>query len=553
MNAPAPVTPSLAVSATPTRDHDAENFPTASRLLAKPLRAKVMAFYRFVRVADDIGDSPDLLAEEKIRRLEAMERALDDPATGLPEAAALHHVDVGVAEARLMLSAFRQDATKTRYADWAELEDYCRRSADPVGRMLLRLHGDGDNAAANAAADGLCTALQVLNHLQDLVPDRASLDRIYMPESWMAIAGGEAAFFDPRNTQRRRDVLDAALDRVEEELDRASALPRLLKSRRLALQSAMTIGCARRLLAKLRQADPVLGRVALSKADFARALAAAVSLGPRDAPIVASRVSRAGSSFARGMAALKGGRRRALWAVYAFCRAVDDIADGAMPEAEKRRFLADWRRKLVAPDCVLSRELAWARQAHGVPLSECEAMISGMETDSADRLRLATEADLDLYCRQVAGSVGAMSVRIFGAPEAEGFGLALGHTFQLTNILRDVDEDALRERVYIPRDLLAAAGIPDGPAQDIVAHPAFAAICTRLGERAAAGFATAERDIRAYDPRALLPAAVMMWGYRRLMDRLALRGWDGARPRPKLTKGEKLRMAWMALGFGRAR
>jgi squalene synthase HpnC len=551
MNAPGPLTASVAISATPTRDHDAENFPTASLLLAKPLRAKVMAFYRFVRVADDIGDSPDLPVEEKLRRLDAMERGLDDPGTVLPEAAAMHRAEVGVAEARLMLSAFRQDAVQTRYADWAELEEYCRRSADPVGRMLLRLHGDGDNAAANAAADGLCTALQVLNHLQDLVPDRASLDRIYLPEPWMAIAGGEQAFFDPANAQRRREVLDAALDRVEEELDRASALPRLLQSRRLAIQSAMTIGCARRLLAKLRRADPVLGRVALGKADFAKALAGAFTLGPKDAPIVASRVSRAGSSFARGMAALKGGRRRALWGVYAFCRAVDDIADGAMPEAEKRRFLADWRRKLEAPDCVLSRELAFAREAHGVPLAECEAMIAGMETDSADRLRLQTEADLDLYCRQVAGSVGAMSVRIFGAPEAEGFGLALGHTFQLTNILRDVDEDALRERVYIPRDLLHAAGIPDGPAAGIVAHPAFAAICAKLGTRAAAGFAAAERDIRAYDPQALLPAAVMMWGYRRLMDRLLLRGWDGPRPRPKLTKGEKLRMAWMALGFGR--
>ena len=551
MNAPGPLTASVAVSATPTRDHDTENFPTASLLLAKPLRAKVMAFYRFVRVADDIGDSPDLPAAEKIRRLDAMERALDDPATGLPEAAAMHCEGVGVAEARLILSAFRQDAVKTRYADWAELEDYCRRSADPVGRMLLRLHGDGENAAANAAADGLCTALQVLNHLQDLVPDRASLDRIYLPESWLAIAGGEQAFFDPANAQRRREVLDAALDRVEEELDRASALPRLLRSRRLAIQSAMTIGCGRRLLARLRRADPALGRVALTKVDFAEALAGAFTLSPKDAPIVASRVSRAGSSFARGMAALKGGRRRALWGVYAFCRSVDDIADGAMPEAEKRRFLADWRRKLVAPDCVLSRELAFAREAYGVPLSECEAMISGMETDSADRLRLETEADLDLYCRQVAGSVGAMSVRIFGAPEAEGFGLALGHTFQLTNILRVVVEDALRERVYIPRDLLDAAGVPDGPAAGIVAHPGFAAICARLGERAAEGFAAAERDIRAYDPQALLPAAVMMWGYKRLMDRLVLRGWDGPRPRLKLTKAEKLRMAWMALGFGR--
>ncbi|MCB4820903.1 squalene/phytoene synthase family protein [Roseicella aerolata] len=543
---------SLAVSATPTRDHDEENFPTASLLLARPLRARVMAFYRFVRVADDIGDSPDLPPEEKLRRLDAIERALDEPATAVPEAAAMHRAGVGVEEARLMLSAFRQDAVKHRYADWAELEDYCRRSADPVGRMLLRLHGDSANAPANAAADALCTALQVLNHLQDLVPDRDSLGRIYLPVAWMDLAGGEAAFFDPKNTAQRRAVLDAALDRVEEQLDRASALPRLLRSRRLAIQSAMTIGCGRRLLARLRQGDPVLGRVALTKADFAAALAGAVTLGPRDAPIVAARVSRAGSSFARGMAALKGGRRRALWAVYAFCRAVDDIADGAMPEGEKRRFLADWRRKLTAPDCVLSRELAWARQAHGVPLSECEAMIAGMETDSADRLRLETEADLDLYCRRVAGSVGAMSVRIFGAPEAEGFGLALGHTFQLTNILRDVDEDALRERVYVPRDLLAAEGIPDGPAQEIVAHPRFPAICARLGERAREGFAAAERDIRAFDAGAMLPAAVMMWGYRRLLDRLLARGWQARGERPRLTTGEKLRMAWMALGFGRA-
>lgn len=547
----APPIGSVAVAATPTRDHDAENFPTASLLLARPVRARVMAFYRFVRTADDIGDSPDLPEAEKIARLDAMERALDDPATAMPEARRLHDLGVGVEEARTMLSAFRQDAVKRRYADWAELEDYCRRSADPVGRMLLRLHGDAANAPANAAADALCTALQVLNHLQDLVPDRDALDRIYLPEPWMALAGGEAAFFDPANAVRRREVLDAALDRVEEALDRASALPRLLASRRLAVQSGVTIALARRLLARLRAADPVAGRVALSKADFARAFATGWRAEPAEAALVAARVGRAGSSFARGMAALKGGRRRALWAVYAFCRAVDDIADGAMPEAEKRRFLAGWRRKLAAPDCALSRELAWAREAYGVPEAECEAMIAGMETDAADRLRLEDEAALDLYCRRVAGSVGAMSVRIFGAPEAEGFGLALGHTFQLTNILRDVDEDAVRERVYVPLSLLAAEGIPDGPAAEIVRHPRFAGLCARLAERARAGFAAAQADIRAYDAQALKPAAVMMWGYHRLFERLLARGWEGARPRPRLTLAEKLRMAAMALG-GRA-
>jgi hydroxysqualene synthase len=141
---------SAALSATPSRDHDSENFPTASRLLARPVRAQVMAFYRFVRTADDIADSPDLMPEDKLARLEAMERALDDPGTTLAEARRLHDLAVGTEEARLMLSAFRQDATQARYADWAALEEYCRRSADPVGRMLLRLHGDAAPGAIAA-------------------------------------------------------------------------------------------------------------------------------------------------------------------------------------------------------------------------------------------------------------------------------------------------------------------------------------------------------------------------------------------------------------------
>ena len=104
-------------------------------------------------------------------------------------------------EARRMLSAFRQDATQRCYADWADLEAYCARSADPVGRMLLRLHGE--DAGANRASDALCTALQILNHLQDLVPDRDRMDRIYLPAPWMELAGGEAAFFAPDNPRRR--------------------------------------------------------------------------------------------------------------------------------------------------------------------------------------------------------------------------------------------------------------------------------------------------------------------------------------------------------------
>jgi len=530
----------------PTRDAGSENFPVASLLLAPALRPKVLGFYRFVRTADDIADAPDLAPAEKLARLDALERALDDPATAEPAARPIHDSGCGTAEARAMLAAFRQDATQRRYADWAALDAYCAASANPVGRMLVRLHGEAA-PGAETAADALCTALQVLNHLQDLVPDRAALDRIYLPTSWMDLAGGEDAFFDPANAARRRAVLDAALDRVEERLDAAAALPRLVGSWRLAMESRVTIALARRLLGRLRAADPVAGRVALGKSNFALAFAASPLAGPSDAALVRARVAAAGSSFGRGMSALRGERRRALWAVYAFCRAVDDIADGAMPDAEKRRFLADWRAKLTSPDCALSRELARARDRYALPIEECEAMIAGMETDAAPRLRIPDAAALDRYCRRVAGSVGAMAVRIFGAPEAAGFGLSLGRTLQLVNILRDMDEDATRDRVYLPLDLLAAHGVADGDALRMMAAPGTAAAAQLLAAEAEAGFARAEAELRAFDTKALLPARIMMWGYRRLFDRLVARGFGPPRARPRLTAAEKARMAAYAL------
>ena len=530
----------------PTRDAASENFPVASHLIARALRPKVLGFYRFVRTADDIADSPALTPHDKLARLAALERALDDPATDEPAARLLHDSAAGTAEARHMLAAFRQDAAQRRYADWAALEDYCATSANPVGRMLLRLHGE-DAPGAMEAADALSTALQILNHLQDLVPDRDALDRIYLPEPWMALAGGEAGFFDPARATPRRAVLDAALDRVAERLDAAAALPRRVASRRLAMEARVTLTMARRLLVRLRGGDPVAGRVALTKADAVRAFIAAPFGAPSDATLVRRRVAAAGSSFTRGMAALRGDRRRALWAVYAFCRAVDDIADGAMPDGEKRRFLADWRAKLTRPDCALSRELARARDRHALPMHECDAMIDGMEADAAPRLRIADGAALDLYCRRVAGSVGAMAVRIFGTPEAVTFGLGLGRTLQLVNILRDLDEAAARDRVYLPLDRLAAHGIADGPAMRILATPAIAGVAQEIAAQADAGFAEAEAALRQLDTGALLPARIMMWGYRRLFDRLVARGFAAPRQRPRLSRGEQARMAAFAL------
>jgi phytoene synthase len=255
---------------------------------------------------------------------------------------------------------------------------------------------------------------------------------------------------------------------------------------------------------------------------------------------VRARVLRARSSFGGGMAAARGEARRALFAVYAFCRIVDDIADGAMPEAEKRAQLQQWRRKLEQPDCPVSRELAWARIAFTLPLAECHAMLDGMEADAGPSRRIADAAALELYCRQVAGSVGALAVRIFGAAEAEPFGIALGRALQLVNILRDIDEDALRDRLYLPQDALQAAGLAEAPAVRMVADPRLAGVAAALAGQAAAAFAAAEALRPPQHRAALRPAGLMLEGYRRLLERMVAQGFAAPRRRVRLGTADRL-------------
>lgn len=254
-----------------------ENFPVASRLIAPRLRPHVMRFYAFARAADDIADNPKLAPAEKLHRLDLFEAGLAAEATR-PEPAvrlrdSLAETGVTDAHARDLLAAFRQDATRQRYADWDELMAYCALSAHPVGRHVLDLHGE--DRATWAASDPLCAALQVLNHLQDCGEDRRRLDRIYLPGDWMAEAGVVGEALDARAAgPGLRRVLDRCLDGCDALLDRAEPLAGMIRSRRLAAEVAVIQRLARRLAARLRREDPLAGRVRHSKLDLLAGLAA---------------------------------------------------------------------------------------------------------------------------------------------------------------------------------------------------------------------------------------------------------------------------------------
>ena len=262
------------------KDRGDENFPVGSALISKRLRPHVHAFYAFARNADDIADSPVLAPDDKIHRLDAMEAVLLGHAeTGSPSGTALRRslAETGVTpdHACALLVAFRQDATKRRYASWAELLDYCRVSAMPVGRHVLDLHGESRETWP--ASDALCASLQVLNHVQDCRRDLAEIDRSYLPQDLLNAAGSRVEdVAGAAETPGLRRVFDRLLAECAAMNAAAIELPRRTRDRRLRLETAVIVGLATRLTARLRAQDPVAGRVKLSKFDVATRLAAAL-------------------------------------------------------------------------------------------------------------------------------------------------------------------------------------------------------------------------------------------------------------------------------------
>ena len=250
-----------------------ENFPVGSVLLPRVLRPHVAAFYSFARAIDDIADNSTLSPEEKIERLEGFDQALmglnDVPTFEKAHIvrSSIIYTGVPIQHCRDLISAFKQDAVKLRYDNWDDLMNYCDRSAAPVGRYLLDLHGVSKDLYP--ASDALCNALQVINHLQDCQSDFREMNRVYLPQDWMIKAGVDVSDLDHSFTGRGlRHVFNNCLTETSELLSLARQLPGPMSSRRLAMESAAIIRIAERLVFELRRRDPLAERVALTKPQY---------------------------------------------------------------------------------------------------------------------------------------------------------------------------------------------------------------------------------------------------------------------------------------------
>lgn len=261
-------------------------------------------------------------------------------------------------------------------------------------------------------------------------------------------------------------------------------------------------------------------------------------------------VTRAKTSFAPGMRILPKDRRNGMFAIYAFCREIDDIADEAGTRDEKMAALAEWRAEIDrvyagAPTSLTGRALLKPVRQYNLPKDEFILLIEGMEMDALGPIIAPDYQTYLAYCRRVAGAVGMLSMPIFGAGTGEAqtrFAIALANALQTTNILRDVAEDATIDRIYLPKELLEAHGITGAHPKTLMRQPGLMGACRDLGGKADAFFADAREALSGFDWRTARPALLMMGIYQRYWHKLDAVGWNPNIP-VQMSKWEKLGIA----------
>jgi 15-cis-phytoene synthase len=549
---------------------DHENFPVVTRLVPRAARDHLVAVYAFARLADDLGDEHPGDRMAALDWLEADLRAALEggpchPITGRL-ARTIAATDLTASPFLDLIAANRRDQTILRQATWDDLLDYCRLSANPIGTAVLAIAGAW-TPERQALSDRVCSGLQVVEHLQDVAEDAAA-GRVYVPADDLERFGvGEADLTAAAASPALRATVAFELARARELLAAGTPLVRSLRGwSRLAVAGYVAGGRAaadaieaagydvlatpvrparvqtlRHALRILASPAPRSRRERRQKPELDRAYAACADVTRREA-----------KNFAYGIALLPPPKRRAMAVVYALARRVDDLADEPGAADTRGRALDDLQDRVTRtvaegvtadPEDAVLVALADVVRRHPLPPDAIADLFEGCRQDLGIR-RFATFDELVVYCRQVAGSIGRLSLAIFGtdrpdvtAPLADDLGVAL----QLTNILRDVVEDRDQlGRVYLPADDLARFGCaPDasGPADRL------AALLTFEAERARVWYERGLGLLPHLDHRSRACVAAMAGIYHRLLDRIEHDPGAVLRGRVSLTTGQKLSVA----------
>jgi phytoene synthase len=573
-----------------------ENFTVGSWLLPRRLRQHIAAIYAFARTADDMADEGTLAPTERLARLDRWAEQLeacyrghaDEPVfVALQDTVA--RFEIPIDPFRNLLHAFRTDVTFQPFATFAALREYCRCSADPVGHLILHLFGYRD-AARQQLADQICTGLQLANFWQDIAVDAAK-GRIYVPQEDLEHFGCTAAeVIDGTMTNGVRALIAFEVERARAMLANGVRLAESV-DRRLAREVRLFarggLGILRKIEAQgfdVFQARPALSKWgkgtlvwrALVSGGAANpvgaqhaAPASSEDHAPHAVPVVdrANRTAalreayaycqeitrRSSSNFYYAFRLLSPERREALFAVYAFCRFIDDIADD-----DNRRdpagLLARWHDEVGVvyagtPTHPISRALADSVRRFPLAQRHFLDLIRGVEMDLTRR-RYANFDELYEYCYLVASTVGLLCIEIFGHRQdsARDYAVDLGVAFQMTNILRDVMEDARRERIYLPLEDLRRFDCTEAELLSAHYSPRVGALMAFECGRARAYYLRARGALAPADRSSLAAAEAMRLIYERLLDRIEARHFNVFGPKVTLPRYEKLTLALAAWG-----
>ena len=529
-----------------------ENFPVASFLAPAWARPHLRAIYGFARLVDTLGDE---VPGDRLALLDELERELDGP----PQTEVMRRVHTTIQARSLPIEPFRRlieanriDQRKARYETWDEVREYCTYSADPVGRLVLGVYERLDEPALVEMSDAVCTGLQLVNFLQD-PPRDLELGRVYLPQEDLRRFGVAEDELAGPGSERFRSLAQFEAERASSLLDHGFPLARALggrPGRSVALFARGGIAA----LEALERADYdvftrrpspsafALGRLALeelwSPSETARAYAQALRITRREA-----------RSFAWGIRILPRAKRRAVAALYAFARRVDDIADDPSLSAEERRSGLESCRAAVEalPDSrdgdLVLVALADAVARYQIPRQALVDLVDGGLMD-VDRARYESWEELREYCRRVAGAVGTACAAVYGPKEPEkamAYAETLGLALQQINIIRDVGEDWRLGRVYLPKDELERYSVTEADIEAGRTGPEWRALMEHQAARAEQLLTEGLQLLQHLDRRSALGVRSFAGTYRRLLEEMRAAGFEVFDVPPRLTTAEKVR------------
>jgi 15-cis-phytoene synthase len=561
-----------------------ENFPVASRLVPREKRDALAAIYAFARYADDIADEPG--QGDQPARLGALAEwrcKLNDCYAGKVEHPVFVALRDSIRQFRLsqehfenLLRAFESDVRVSRHPNYESLLAYCTCSANPVGRLVLELFDYRDEELF-LLSDKICTALQLTNFWQDVRID-FERDRIYLPLE--DLKRFEYSLEDLRAQKadtRWSELMQFEIERTRELFEQGRALPEKVRPE-LRRQLRLTWLGGTEILSRIESAgyDVFRRRPSLGKGGFLR-----LYLRAR-APIHPSRNGSGNSTteaatirhlrrrltnaratnFYYSFVFLPREKREAIEAVYAFARRGDDLADGKLAPEQARSEIAKYRGLLdscysanghgAAQAVDGARELsalAASVRRFKIPRQYFEDLIAGFEMDLAaggGPVRYETFEDLAKYCYLVAGTIGLISIEVFGYrdPSARDYAQNLGTALQLVNILRDVQSDARRGRIYLPAEDLKRFGVAPAAIMAERYDDAFARLMQFESARAREYFAKARRNLAHGDRRSMVAGEIMAAIYWRILARIEARRHNVFGERVRLSRPRKF---WTAL------